>query len=148
MLNEYLIINFFSTVFLVGLIWIIQVVHYPLIQMVDEGIFVSYMAQHRRKISYVVLPLMLIELASAILLALNSGKSDIAFQAWIGLILVIVIWLSTFMAQVPLHKILASKKDPAAITRLVKTNWLRTALWSARAVLLTWMLVSAIIQYP
>ncbi|MBD3216857.1 MAG: hypothetical protein GF310_01180 [candidate division Zixibacteria bacterium] len=142
MLNEYLIINFFSTVFLTGLIWIIQVVHYPLIQMVDEGIFVSYMAQHRRKISYLVLPLMLIELASAIMLALNSVKSVIAVQAWIGLILVIVIWLSTFMAQVPLHKILAAKKDTAAINRLVKTNWVRTFLWSARALLLLWMIIS------
>jgi hypothetical protein len=146
MLNEYLIINFFSTVFLTGLIWIIQVVHYPLIQMVDEGIFVSYMAHHRRKISYVVLPLMLIELASAILLALTSGNSVIAVQAWIGLILVILIWLSTFLAQVPLHKILSAKKDTAAITRLVKTNWLRTILWSTRAVLLTWMLFTATVQ--
>jgi hypothetical protein len=45
-----------------------------------------------------------------------------------------VIWLSTALLQVPLHNLLARGLDREAVARLVQTNWIRTAAWSARAV--------------
>ena len=50
-----------ATWFLVGLIWIIQVVHYPLFARVGEDGFVAYEAAHTRLISLVVGPAMLVE---------------------------------------------------------------------------------------
>ena len=52
-----------------------------------------------------------------------------------GLALVGLIWASTFLVQVPLHEVLARGFDAEAHSRLVASNWLRTFLWSARAVL-------------
>ena len=54
---------------------------------------------------------------------------------WAGLALLAVIWLSTALVQVPLHRRLQGGFDAAAHRRLVRTNWLRTAAWTLRAAL-------------
>jgi len=54
---------------------------------------------------------------------------------WIGIALLLLIWLSTAVLQVPAHHRLGSGFDPATHRRLVLTNWVRTWAWSARGVL-------------
>lgn len=51
------------------------------------------------------------------------------------LILVVLIWLSTFFIQVPIHQKLLVKKDFFLIEKLNRTNWIRTILWSIKIVL-------------
>jgi hypothetical protein len=46
-----------------------------------------------------------------------------------------VIWISTFLVQVPLHRRLSAAWDPVAARRLVQTNWIRAAAWTLRGVL-------------
>lgn len=56
--------------------------------------------------------------------------------AWSSLFmaaLVALIWLSTFLIQVPIHQQLAKGKDLGLIDRLVRTNWIRTILWTLKA---------------
>jgi hypothetical protein len=48
---------------------------------------------------------------------------------------VVLLWLSTFAIQVPLHRRLAGGFDPAIHRTLVTTNWVRTVLWSIRGLL-------------
>jgi hypothetical protein len=58
---------------------------------------------------------------------------------------VAVAWLSTAFVQVPLHAALpsaAGDERAALIARLVASNWLRTAAWTLRGVLLVWGTVS------
>ena len=57
-----------------------------------------------------------------------------------GAALVGAIWLSTFAVQVPCHARLASGFSPAAWRLLVRSNWLRTGMWSARLALATSLL--------
>jgi hypothetical protein len=45
-----------------------------------------------------------------------------------------VIWASTALWQVPAHRRLEHGFDPRVHGRLVSTNWVRTAAWSARGV--------------
>jgi hypothetical protein len=83
------------------------------------------------RITRLVAPAMAIELAAAVLLVwATPGR-----LAWLGLASLGVIWLSTMAWQVPLHGALADGFDARVHRRLVASNWLRTALWSARAVL-------------
>jgi hypothetical protein len=56
------------------------------------------------------------------------------------LALVLVIWATTGLVQVPLHARLTQGFDAAAHRRLVATNWVRTAAWALRAGLVCWML--------
>jgi hypothetical protein len=59
---------------------------------------------------------------------------------WIGIGLILAIWLSTFFLQVPLHERLAQGFDAETHRSLVNTNWIRTAAWTLRAVLVLWLL--------
>lgn len=125
-----------STWFLVGLIWTIQIVHYPLFAAVGVDRFVAYEASHTRLITLVVGPVMLVEAATAGLFVAMRPASIPAWIPWTGLGLVILIWISTAILQVPDHAKLANGFDATAHAHLVGTNWLRTIAWTARGVIL------------
>lgn len=120
-----------ATLFMTGVIWIVQIVHYPLFAGVGADGFANYAVAHARSISFVVLPAMLIELGAAAALAVRPGGAPTA--AYVGLALLSAIWLSTFFVQVPLHERLAAGFDADIHRKLIDTNWLRTVLWSARS---------------
>lgn len=132
------LLQLFSTAAMFGLIWFVQVVHYPLFLAVGPDHFPAYEAAHANRTTYVVAPLMLLELVTA--MSLLSPALRPAFvsarAAFLGAALVGVIWFSTAFVQVPLHNRLQGGYSPQTIARLVATNWVRTAAWTARAVLL------------
>lgn len=126
-----------STLAMFGLIWFVQVVHYPLFLQVGAENFSAYEAAHANRTTYVVAPLMLMELATAGLLLLPGMRppSIPVWQAWAGAGLVGVIWFSTAFLQVPLHNRLQVEYSADVIGKLVATNWIRTVAWSLRAML-------------
>ena len=128
-----LVVHLAATLFMAGVIWIVQVVHYPLFAEVGTSGFSKYAVDHARLITYVVLPAMFVELGTAIALASRPGGAS--GLAYTGLALIIIIWASTFFVQVPVHTKLAEGFDADAHRWLVTSNWARTVLWSARAVL-------------
>lgn len=128
-----------ATLAMTGLIWFVQVVHYPLFAAVGEASFSPYEIEHARRTGFVVIPLMLAEACSAVLLAWLRPAGLSPSLLLVGLALVGLIWASTFLVQVPLHEVLARGFDADAHRRLVASNWLRTFLWSARAVLVLWL---------
>lgn len=134
MMSAMVWINLGSTLYLLGLIWCIQVVHYPLMNRVGPDEFREFHHQHGLRISLVVVVPMLVELASSAALAVWVPEGVDPVLPVIGLVLVVAIWISTFAAQVPAHRRLAQGFDTFAHRRLVTSNWLRTAAWSLRAV--------------
>ena len=124
-----------STLALFGLIWFVQMVHYPLFLRMDPSTFAAFESEHATRTGYVAAPLMLAELLSAGLLL--DGRWRPAFlsvgQAWGGAALVVLLWASTFLLQVPLHNSLHRGFDRNAVRRLIGTNWIRTLLWTTRA---------------
>jgi uncharacterized membrane protein len=129
-----LLIHVFSTVFMVGLIWFVQVVHYPLFANVGNEQFKTYEELHQRLTTWVVGPAMLIELATAVML-LKYLPEDSQTLAWIGVGLVAVLWLSTALLSVPAHNSLTVEYSTAAYQKLVSTNWIRTVAWTVRGIL-------------
>ncbi len=133
-----------ATLFLVGLIWVVQVVHYPLFARVGADHFHAYWRGHTRLITWLVAPAMFAELVTGVLLfaVRPPGLSLPLLVLAFGLLL--VNWLSTWLVQIPLHERLGRRFDPATIRRLVLTNWVRTAAWTLRGVLVlaqTWGLL-------
>jgi len=126
-----------STLAMFGLIWFVQVVHYPLFLQVGAENFPAYETAHANRTTYVVAPLMLMELATAGLLLLPGMRpsSIPMWQAWAGAGLGGVIWFSTAFLQVPLHNRLQVGYSADVIGKLVATNWIRTVAWSLRAML-------------
>jgi hypothetical protein len=130
-----LIINVAATLFMVGLIWIIQIVHYPLFDGVGAAGFTSYQQRHQSQITLIVAPVMLTELVTAILLLLAPplGVRKPSILASIGLL--VLIWLSTAFIQVPCHERLVTGFDADTYRWLVQSNWIRTLAWTARGLL-------------
>lgn len=128
----------FATLFMTGLIWFVQVVHYPLFDRVGKAEFAGYERQHTRRTGWVVGGPMLLELGLAVVLAGSPGGTT----AWCGLGLFGIIWLSTAVGQVPLHRRLEWGFDPLAHRRLVRGNWVRTIGWSLRGALAVLMLAT------
>ncbi|MEL6390171.1 MAG: hypothetical protein AAFQ02_08395 [Bacteroidota bacterium] len=132
-----LIIQSMAVGFMTGLIWLTQRVLYPAFRYVsaDEDGFHKF---HTGSIGPVVGPVMIIELVTAIMLC--------KVHPWIGWVisaLTILLALSTAFIQVPIHNRLATSWNHADIDRLVCTNWIRTILWTAKALLLSyWLWIS------
>ena len=138
-----LLANAASTFALTGLIWTIQLVHYPAFRYIAEPQFIEFEAFHQRQNSWVVVPLMLVELATAVVLfAWRPASLPLNF-AIAGMVIVLATWACTFAVQVPLHNRLSQGYDRAAIEALINGNWIRTVLWSMRAGLLLWALCVA-----
>ncbi len=127
-----LILHLCSCLFLTGLIWTIQIVHYPTFKFVEPVQFHNFTKFHVKKISYIVAPLMVLELASALYLLRVQANLPI----FINLIFLLLIWLSTFFLSIPCHDKLLKQFDLSIIEKLIQTNWPRTILWSLRSLLL------------
>jgi uncharacterized membrane protein len=121
-----------ATLFMTGLNWFVQLVHYPLMAKVGREGFAAYETAHMRLTTLVVGPAMLVEaVATVALLLLRRDWMTVTSAALLG-----VVWLSTALLQIPAHETLVSGYDEPVIRRLVETNWLRTAAWSLRSAIL------------
>jgi hypothetical protein len=136
-------VHAFATLSMTGLIWFVQVVHYPLFGAVGEREFVGYAAAHVRRTTAVVAPLMLAEAATAAWLALRPPSPGAVWATTAGFLLLLVAWISTALLQVPCHRRLERGPDRAAVDRLVASNWIRTSAWTVRAVLAIVLLIGA-----
>ncbi|MFO0890725.1 MAG: hypothetical protein U0790_16470 [Isosphaeraceae bacterium] len=124
-----------SAWYMTGLIWFVQVVHYPLFAGVGSESFPEYHRIHVRRTTWVVLAPMLVELLSAIGLVIDPPATAGRVLPWIGLFATLLCWLSTAFVQVPLHERLARASDRGLMVRLVRTNLARALGWTAHALI-------------
>lgn len=125
-----------------GIIWFVQIAHYPMFSEIVPSSFTRYEAAYTNRMGYIAGPLMLAELLSALLLLAPSLRLPAipAWQAWLGLVLVGLLWASTVFLQIPLHNRLHRAYDLETIHRLVWSNWIRTIAWTFRAgLVLIWV---------
>lgn len=139
-----LLTNAAATLMMTGLIWFVQIVHYPLFGQVGKPGFALYEASHSSLTTVVVMPLMLIELLTALLLVMQKPAKGPVFWLMAGLALVGVIWLTTFFLSVPQHSILSRGFDEQAHRTLVLTNWIRTVAWSVRSLIVLFLVARTI----
>jgi hypothetical protein len=138
-----LLLQAFATFAMTGLIWFVQVVHYPLLERVGVEGYGAYQEAHMRLTTWVVGPLMLLEAVTAVWIVVDRPRGLGGTAAWGGLALLAVIWLATAFLAVPRHETLRRAFDPGAHSALVASNWVRTTAWSARSALLLAMLHAA-----
>jgi uncharacterized membrane protein len=134
-----ILLHLTATVFMTGVIWIIQILHYPLFNMVGRENFAAYEAAHTNLITLVVMPAMLLELIFTAMVFFAPPASIPSSLNWFNAVLLGVIWFSTAFLQVPQHSILAAGFDESAYRMLVNSNWIRTVAWSVKTVIATVM---------
>jgi hypothetical protein len=132
-----------ATLFMLGVIWFVQVVHYPLFVRTGRAEFRVYEQQHTALTTRVVGPPMFLELITGLLSFWFKPAGVTSWQLAIGLALLAIIWLSTVLVQVPCHNGLSQGFDAIVHGRLVRTNWIRTVAWSLRGLLVLWMAMAS-----
>ncbi len=128
---------------MVGVIWMVQLVHYPLLGRLSALEPATAAADHQRRISWVVGPLMAAEGVTALILLVSRPASMSATSAYAAAALLAVALLSTAFVQVPLHQRLADGHADEVVRSLISTNWIRTGAWTARGLVLAAVLVSS-----
>jgi hypothetical protein len=124
------------TAMLTGIIWFVQVVHYPLFPLAGGQNYPLYQRRHEQGITRIVVPLMIVETLTAIALIIRfpAGVSRSLF--YLTLVLLVINWLSTFLLQVPQHRVLELGFNIDAWQNLCRTNWVRTLTWTLRLIIL------------
>jgi hypothetical protein len=125
-----------TTFAMTGVIWMVQLAQYPGFGRAGAAEFGAFHEHHCRAIGLVVGPLMVLELLTALLLAV-AGEPVWFWRGMLGVL--VVIWLSTVLWQGPLHGRLAKEGPrPELLRALVRGNWPRTIAWTARSAGLVW----------
>lgn len=133
------LINLASTLFMCGLIWLIQCLHYPLFNLVGPAHRVPYVKRHVIQITPIVAFPMLAEAFTGLYL-LYKRPEFMSFQmAVIGFALIFFIWLVTLFFSVHCHDQLQKEWSDKYHKRLVRSNWLRTMAWTIRGGLMLWL---------
>ena len=125
-------INFISTSVMSGVIWVIQLLHYPSFHFIDDQKYIEFQHFHMQRISFIVIPVMIIEFASALLLAYFFRSS----LTIILLALLLGVWAVTFIFFTNMHQKLTNGYNQGIVDRLIQINWFRTTLWSLRLIIL------------
>lgn len=112
---------------LLVLIWLVQLVIYPSFRFYQKESLLKWHEQYTVRIAWVVIPLMFGQLIASICQVVEFQNA----LTMGSLILIVLVWLITFVQFVPMHaKIAAGTSDKALLATLVKRNWLRTLLWT------------------
>lgn len=109
------------------LIWLVQLIIYPGFSYYQKNNLIQWHKQYTQRLAYIVMPLMVGQLCLSVIGIFNKFS---VLKA-IDLVLIITVWLSTFLQFVPLHyKISSNLINDKDLKHLVLRNWLRTILWT------------------
>ena len=137
-------LNAVSSLVMVGLIWFVQIVHYPLLSFFGPDISTSVADEHQRRTGFVVAAPMAIEGLTTLALLIDRPEGVWVGWPWIGAVVLAIVLASTVFLSVPLHARMSRGHDDRTGRRLVLTNWPRTVGWTARGVIGAVMVVQSI----
>lgn len=140
MADALLIANVVSTLWMCGLIALVQAVHYPMFDRYERSGCATTMREHQRRITPIVAVPMLVELVSGVALIVLRPTGVPVVWPVVGVVLIAGWMISTVGWQIPAHRVLAGGFDEAAHKRLVSSNRWRTACWMARGAVVATML--------
>ena len=130
MVNFVIAAHVAATWYMVGLIWFVQLVHYPMMDRAAD--FTEYERVHCRRTTWAVGPAMLVEVSTLLIWAYFAPEL-LQSPLFLGLgVLVAIIWVSTACLQVPAHNRLSQGFEVRTHRWLVQSNWIRTVAWSLR----------------
>jgi hypothetical protein len=134
--------------FMVGFIWVMQVLHYPLFDRVGRDAFARYETDHNRRFGLLVGPGVVVAVATVVALLVLQPPQIPIVAIGLQIVLLAVIIVSTARWQAPQHARLAKGFDQRAYDILVKSNWIRTIAWSVFGLLDLWLIGQIIGSTP
>ena len=144
-LRPLIVVHAAASMFMVGLIWTIHYVHYPLFAYVGESTYASFQAVHVERIGRLLFVPWLTEgfsLIGIVALAFLGGRKTLRVPAVInGAAMAIVLVISGFWSA-RTHGKLAEGFDKAVHDELMTVNLIRTLAWTVCGACSIWIVFS------
>jgi len=137
-----LIAHLATTLFMVGLIWTIHIVHYPLFAYVGESTYIAFQTQHVDQIGKLLLLPWLVEgltLLCVLLLAFLGNHRDLRLPAFLNGFGMAIALVTSGVWSAPAHGKLADGFDPDIHNQLMNANLVRTFAWTLCGVSAVWL---------
>ncbi|MFM7870452.1 MAG: hypothetical protein ACKPBG_02060 [Actinomycetota bacterium] len=138
------IVHLVATWFMVGLIWTVHVVHYPLFAYVGPDEYVVFQAEHVRRIGMVLVVPWAVEgicILALLVLAMRSKSRALLLPALLGAAAMGVVLIMSGLFSAPAHGELADGFDADVHADLMRADLIRTIAWTMRGGISIWMLV-------
>ena len=129
-MKDVILLNLFISSFMFGVIIVTQIVNYPLLLDFFKSDLKILHKSYVNKISIIVIPFMLLELFVALYLVYNE-----IYLSYTNLGLLIIIYLSTFFIQVPIHDKIKYNANKILLKKLILSNWIRTFSWLLKSII-------------
>lgn len=138
------VVHVLATWFMVGMIWTIHLVHYPLFAEVGDDAYVAYQAAHVDRIGMLLAVPWLLEgvtLLGLLWLAYLGGRRDLRLPVTIGAVAMAAVLVISGFWSAPAHGELADGFDAAVHDRLMTANLVRALAWSIRGAMAAWIVL-------
>jgi len=136
-----LIGNLCASVFMTGIVGFIQFVQYPLLHHISTFDFSCYYKKYISRISWIVYPVMIIEICFASWLSFLPVQSRLQFPILMTYILLASATLITFLVQIPLNQKLQLAFDNVILSKILFYNGIRLFSWTLRTLILCWIIL-------
>jgi hypothetical protein len=130
----FLLINLLSTVLIAGIMWFVQLVHYPLFNAIPARNLINYGYYHTRKISGIIKPLFIVDFTTLLLLLILLGSNLSTNLMMVNIVIFIITVILTQIVFIPIHQKLSKSPNSQTISQLIRLNWIRTLIWSLKVV--------------
>lgn len=133
-----------STMFMVGLIWTIHFVHYPLFAFVGDAEYAAFQAEHVERIGRLLLVPWAIEglcIAALLALVVRAECRYLVVPVILGsACMAMILGISGFLSA-PAHGKLADGFDASVHSDLMLADLIRTLAWTVRGAVAAWIVV-------
>ena len=140
-----IVVHCAASLFMVGLIWTIHYVHYPLFAFVGETTYVDFQDAHVERIGRLLVVPWLTEgftLIGVLALAFLGGLKTLRVPAILnGAAMAVVLVISGFWSA-PAHGKLAKGFDQSVHQQLMTANLIRSLAWSVCGVCAIWIVLA------
>ena len=138
------VLHLASTFFMVGLIWTIHLLHYPLFAYVGDDTYVAFQQEHVDRIGVLLFVPWLTEgvtLLAVLGLAFAGGRRDLQLPAALNATAMAVVLIISGFWSAPAHGDLSDGFDATVHDRLMNANLVRTLAWTVCGITATWILL-------
>lgn len=137
------IVHVAATMFMVGLIWTVHHLHYPLFARVGEATYVEFQAAHVDRIGALLfLPWFTegITLLALLGVAFLGDRRDLRVPTAVNAVAMAMVLVISGFWSAPAHGELADGFDKSVHDRLMTANLVRTLAWTVCGVAAIWVL--------
>lgn len=133
-----------ATFFMVGLIWTVHVLHYPLFKYVGDETYVEFQQAHVDRIGPLLFIPWLTEgvtLLAVLGTAFIGDRRDLRVPTAINAVAMAIVLVISGFWSAPAHGELSDGFDPDVHNRLMTANFVRTLAWTVCGAMAVWMLI-------